>query len=154
VATNQRDGQMAYQQGMAEGTNPHVNYEPSSLGGLKEAPPAGKDHTPFYHAALVREKISRQNNFKQPGETYRNFQDWERDELITNIVNTLAPAKKHIQDKMIEMFNQCDADYGRRVSEGLAKADKKNIQSGPIGSTQSHEAVEQAERVSRDAKPY
>src|SRR5690606_9737359 len=37
VATNQRDGQMAYNQGGVKGFNPHVNYEPTSLGGPQEA---------------------------------------------------------------------------------------------------------------------
>lgn len=154
VATNQRDGQMAYHQDLTEGVNPHVNYEPSSLGGLKEAPKTGKEHTPHYNAALVREKISRENNFQQAGETYRRFEDWERDELITNLVNTLAPARKQIQDKMVELFTQCDADYGRRVKDGLAAAAKENIQKGPIGTTKSHDAVKEAEQVSRESKPY
>jgi catalase len=154
VATNQRDGQMAYRQDLVEGVNAHVNYEPSSLGGLKEAAKAGKDHTPHYNASLVREKISRQNNFKQAGETYRNHEEWEREDLINNLVNTLAPAKKHIQDKMVEMFKQCDADYGRRVEEGLRKAATKNIDKGPIGSTQSHQAVKQAEEISQEGKEY
>jgi catalase len=35
-ATNQRDGQMAYYVDTV-GQNPHVNYEPNSLGGLEEA---------------------------------------------------------------------------------------------------------------------
>src|SRR4051812_4239293 len=118
-ATNQRDGQMTYHVDIAPGTNPHVNYEPSTLGGLKEAKKAGKDHTPQYNAALVREKISRQNNFSQAGKTYQNFEDWERDELISNLVSALSSAEKHIQDKMIELFTQCDEDYGRRVAEGL-----------------------------------
>jgi catalase len=30
VASNQRDGQMAYRVDLAPGQNPHVNYEPSS----------------------------------------------------------------------------------------------------------------------------
>ncbi|WP_256012647.1 catalase [Desertivirga xinjiangensis] len=154
VATNQRDGQMAYHQDLVEGVNPHVNYEPSSLNGLREAERTGKDHTPHYNAALVRQKIDKQNNFGQAGDTYRNMEDWERDELIKNLVNTLAPVKKHIQEKMVELFTQCDADYGRRVSEGLANAAGMDIQKGPIGSTQSHDAVTQAENVSNEAKPY
>src|SRR5205807_2295703 len=49
VATNQRDGQMTYHvDGVEAGENPHVNYEPSTLGGLKEAAPAGLSHTPHY----------------------------------------------------------------------------------------------------------
>jgi catalase len=154
VATNQRDGQMAYRQDLVEGLNPHVNYEPSTLGGLKEAPKAGKDYTPHYNAMLVREKISRQNNFQQAGATYRNFEDWERDDLINNLVNTLAPAAKHIQEKMIELFTQCDEDYGKRVSDGLKKASSSKEDRGPMGSKDTHRAVQQAEKVSREAKPY
>ena len=152
AATNQRDGQMAYRQDLVEGINPHVNYEPSSLGGLKEAPREHKDHTPHYNAALVRERIERQNNFKQAGETYRNFEEWEREELISNLVNTLAPVRKDIQDKMIDLFSQCDQDYGRRVAEGLEMARKS---SADIQESKSdRQAVRQAEDVAKEAKPY
>jgi catalase len=153
VATNQRDGQMTYKVDTVPGVNPHVNYEPSSMNGLKEAPISGPDHEPEYHAKLVRQKIDRKNDFKQAGERFRILEDWERDDLILNLVNTLAPAKKHIQDKMIELFTQCDAEYGRRVAEGLQTV-SGNITKGPIGSTKSGEAVEQAEEVSKEAKPY
>src|SRR3712207_8741233 len=37
VATNQRGGQMSYGVDLGEGQNPHVNYEPSITGGLREA---------------------------------------------------------------------------------------------------------------------
>jgi catalase len=155
VATNQRDGQMAYHQDLVEGVNPHVNYEPSSLGGLKEAPKAGKDYEPLYNARLVRQKIDRTNDFKQAGETYRNFEDWEREDLINNLVNTLANCAQVIQDKMIENFTKADADYGRRVAEGL-KNKKKNIGEvgAPSGATKTEEGVKQAGQVSKEAKPY
>ncbi|SHF02726.1 catalase [Cnuella takakiae] len=153
VATNQRDGQMAYRQDIMPGLNPHVNYEPSSMGGYVEAPRTGPDHEPHYNARKVRQKIDRQNNFGQAGETYRNFEDWERDDLIKNLVNTLAPAAKPIQDKMIELFTQCDADYGRRVAEGLRKMGS-NGQHGPIGSSESGDAVRAAEDQSKESKPY
>lgn len=155
VATNQRDGQMAYHQDIVPGLNPHVNYEPSSLGGLKEAPRTGKEHSPTYSASLVRQKIDRTNDFGQAGETYRNFEDWERDDLINNLVNTLANAHQVIQDKMIENFTKADADYGRRVAEGLARARKNKGEVGaPSGATKTEEGVKQAEEVSREAKPY
>lgn len=153
VATNQRDGQMVYHVDGAPGQNPHVNYEPSSLNGLKEARKTGKDHEPQYHAKLVRQKIDRQNNFKQAGERFHMLEDWEREDLITNLVNTLAPVEKHIQEKMVELFTQCDPEYGRRVKEGLQQA-AKNISPGPIGGTKSEEAVQQAEEVSKESKPY
>jgi catalase len=156
VATNQRDGQMTYRVDTAPGQNPHVNYEPSSLNGLKEAPKPGKDHTPRYEANLVRQKIDRTNDFKQAGERYRMFEDWERDDLITNLVNTLAPVEKHIQDKMIELFTKCDADYGRRVAEGLKKMADSSQTGAPIGAKagEVNKAVKKAEKESHPAKPY
>jgi catalase len=122
VATNQRDGQMAYQVDRGSEQNPHVNYEPSSLGGLKEAAPSGKEHEPVYHAKLVRRKIDRTNDFAQAGDTYRKFEDWERDELIANLVDALNVCHPIIQSKMIEHFTYADEDYGRRVREGLTEA--------------------------------
>jgi catalase len=162
VATNQRGGQMAYKTDFAEGQNIHINYEPSFLGGLKEAPRAGKDYTPQYNARLVRQKIERTNDFKQAGETYRNFEEWEREDLISNLSNTLAACDKRIQDKMIEHFTLADEDYGRRVAEGIKQATEKMMKmknkvegtDGPIGNTTSKEGVEQAKKVSHPAKPY
>ncbi|WP_371860434.1 catalase [Segetibacter aerophilus] len=165
VATNQRDGQMAYHQDLVPGLNPHVNYEPSSLGGLKEATPAGKDHTPSYSASLVRQKIDRTNDFKQAGERYRMHEDWEKDDLISNLSNALAPAAKVIQDKMIELCTKCDPEYGQRVADGIKKVSEMlkkekemskngNGQPAPGSDAQKHEAVKQAENMATEAKPY
>ncbi|GAB2699276.1 catalase KatX [Mucilaginibacter koreensis] len=155
VATNQRDGQMTYHVDVPQGGNPHVNYEPSNLNGLTEAPKAGADHEPQYAPArLIRQSIDRTNNFAQAGERWRLHEDWEKDELIKNLVSTLAPVEKIIQDKMIALFNQCDPEYGRRVAEGLQAANTDHISSGPIGNPHSAEAVKQAEDVAHDAKPY
>jgi len=78
VATNQRDGQMEYKVDLGPARNPHVNYEPSSLGGLSEARQEGKDHEPYYEAKLERRKPDRTNDFKQAGErwTTSNGTSW------------------------------------------------------------------------------
>jgi catalase len=118
--TNQRDGQMAYHvDGVEEGVNPHVNFEPSAMGGVQEAVQEGKLHMPHYDADLVRQKIARINDFKQAGECYRAFKDWEREELIKNLTGTLKTCPKDIQERMISYFTQADADYGRAVAEGI-----------------------------------
>jgi len=120
VATNQRDGQMTYRvDGVEAGENPHVNYEPSSLGGLKEAPKSGKDHTPYIQGPVVRQKISRTNDYQQAGERYRTFEDWERDDLILNLVRELKKCNPDIQERMVAHFTQCDPEYGARVQAGL-----------------------------------
>jgi catalase len=150
VATNQRDGQMAYIVDTAPGQNPHVNYEPSSLGGLKESTKMGPDHTPYVAGNLVRQKIERTNDFKQAGERYRSFEDWERDDLINNLVGALKPAHKVVQDKMIELFTKCDEDYGRRVAEGIRQ---DNTGHATPNETQA-EGVRQAAEESQSAQPY
>jgi catalase len=120
VATNQRDGQMAYHvDGVEAGENPHVNYEPSSRGGLQEAPKAGKDHTPYVQGPVVRQRISRTNDYQQAGERFRTMEAWERDDLINNLVSALKQCNPDIQERMIGHLTKCDENYGRRVAEGL-----------------------------------
>ena len=70
VATNQRDGQMAYGVDLAPGQNPHVNYEPSTLGGLGEAPkPAHAEQGPVVSGRLTRARIERTNDYKPASTT-------------------------------------------------------------------------------------
>lgn len=153
VATNQRDGQMTFCVDTAPGQSLHVNYEPSSLNGLKDSASPGPDHTPSYTAKLVRQTIDRTNNFGQAGDRYRQHEDWERDELISNMTGALADAEKVIQDKMIELCTNCDADWGRRLAEGLRHAASQH--SGTqANEAQALEAVTEAEEMAHDARPY
>lgn len=155
VATNQEGGQMLYH---VDRTNPHINYEPSTIGGLREVVQEEKDHEPYVAGNVVRQKIDRTNDFKQAGERYRMFEDWERDDLIENLVNALHVCRKEIQDKMIEMLTKCDPDYGRRVREGLEQAGSKDSgklgTGGPIGTENAGAAVKEAERKGHQADPY
>lgn len=48
--------------------------------------------------------------------------DFERDHLVNNIVGHLKNAKKSIQARQISLFAKADAEWGRRVEEGIAKA--------------------------------
>ncbi len=122
VATNQRDGQMTYRvDGVEAGENPHVNYEPSSRGGLREAPKEGADHTPYVSGHIVRQKISRTNDYQQAGERYRTMPDWERDDLVNNLVGALKECNEDIQERMVGHLTQCD--------EGLRQARRRR--SGP-----------------------
>jgi len=156
VATNQRGGQMEYKVDKGKKQNPHVNYEPSIIGGLKEAHQVGKDHTPYVEGEVKREAIDRENNFKQAGETFRRFSDFEKQDLITNLVNTLKPCREEIQKQMISNFKQADEEYGKRVEDGLKMAVKDENEShrNPIGSTDSESAIKQAEEESHPSDPY
>lgn len=163
VATNQEGGTMRYENDKAPGQNLHVNYEPSSLGGLEEAEQLGKEHQPYVEGNLVRESIDRDDNTKQAGETYRNFEKWEQDELISNLVNDLSTCAQVIQDKMIALAEDADEEYGRRLREGLAEAASKKEKVGmeetaeemhPLGAKDADQAVQEAIDKGKDAEPY
>jgi len=120
VATNQHGGQMDFVDGDKGSENPHINYEPSSIDGLKEAPKSGKDYTPHVEGQVMRKKISRTNDYQQAGDRYRSFEEWERDDLILNLVTQLKKCNPDIQERMIGHFTQADPEYGERVRSGLA----------------------------------
>jgi catalase len=146
VASNQEAGQMDFRTEFGKGQNPHVNYEPSLIGGLKEAKNPGKEHEPYVEGNVKREKISRENNFGQAGETYRRLNDWERHELISNLSDALANCRKEIQDRMIDMLTQCDEDYGKRIAEAINMAGKE--------ANKMDEAVDQAKQMGHPSDPY
>lgn len=169
VRTNQRRGQMATPD-LNEASDPHINYEPSMLGGYEEGsenihPP----HRPTYHAAAMSAPIDRPNNYGQAGHTYRSFEDWERDELIKNLSEALALCDRKIQDAMIHHFSQADEEYGRRVKEGIEKT-MKAIQETEMenkvpgrdagqskygqGSLAANEATTDAVKKSHETDPY
>lgn len=154
VATNQSGGQMQYKVDRAPGQNPHINYEPSILGGLKEQEQAGKEYTPYIEGHLVRESIDRTNDTKQAGETYRKFEDWEKDELINNLVGDLSRCDVRIQQKMIALAESADEEYGRRLREGLAKAGHSPSRQSPLGNQESSKAIEMAVEFSHESSPY
>jgi len=162
VATNQEGGQLRFYNDKAPGQNLHINYEPSSMGGLKEAKQAGKEHTPHVEGNLVRESIDRNDNTKQAGDTYREFEDWEKDELINNLVGDLAICPKDIQEKMIALAEQADEEYGRRLKDGLAKKgngrNTMKMEIGeemrPLGVKEAHKAVKKAVEEGHEADRY
>ncbi|ACL60095.1 catalase [Methylobacterium nodulans] len=119
VYSNQRDGQMTY---TVDGTGPnkHINYEPSTLAeGLREAPKLAKDYHQPVTGNLGRYQTSRtEDDYTQAGERYRTFEDWEREDLIANLVADMKECPEPIQLRMVWHFWHADEDYGRRVAEG------------------------------------
>lgn len=153
VGSNQHGGQMSYQTEYTKGNNPHVNYEPSSLGGFKEAKQPGKDHEPHYNASLKRERIDRENNYGQTGDTYRSFEEWEKEELINNLTEALKVCKPHIQEQMIAHFSKADVEYGKRLAESLEKA-KTQISKDHTSTADADKAVDDAQHKGHEADPY
>jgi catalase len=119
VATNQRDGFMAYNVDNG-GENPHVNYEPSTQGGLREAPKPKKDYHQWVEGHLGRYQTTKTAaDYQQAGERYRTFEEWEREDLINNITGDLKQCPENIQLRMIWHFWHCDPDYGQRLADGV-----------------------------------
>jgi catalase len=121
-ATNQRDGQMAYYVDDA-GQNPSVNYEPSIIGGLEEAPKPGHvEQGPQIEGRLTRARLPRTNDYKQAGERYQLSEQWETDDLVANLVDALSQCDRPIQERMVWHWYMCDDELGQRVGDGIGVA--------------------------------
>jgi catalase len=122
VHTNQRDGAMAYHVDDS-GTNPHVNYEPSLRAGLAEAAkPAHEEQGPEIAGRLTRKRLERTNDYTQAGQRYLLMQQWERDDLVANLVDQLSQCDRAIQERMVWHFLLVEDDLGTRVGDGLGIA--------------------------------
>lgn len=119
VRTNQRDGFMAYDQGNSA-ESPHVNYEPSILGGPREAPAPGHDEQgPVINGRLTRERLPRTNDYTQAGQRYLLMEPWERDDLVVNFTDALRQCPRPIQERMVWHFLMVENDLGLRVGDGI-----------------------------------
>lgn len=100
------------------GENPHVNYEPSIAGGLREAQyPAHDEQRPEIFGRLTRKRIPRTNNYAQAGQRYLLME--ERDDLVANFVELIGQAARPVQERMLWHFYLVEDDFGRRVGDGL-----------------------------------
>lgn len=119
VRTNQRDGGMTYVVDPGNG-NPHVNYEPTTLGGPQEAPrPAHAEQGPEIDGRLTRARIERTNDYVQAGQRYLLSERWEQDDLVANWIANLSQCDRHIQERMLWHLFMAEDELGHRVGEGL-----------------------------------
>jgi catalase len=119
VATNQRDGQMTYFVD-GGGENPHVNYEPSTMGGPREAPGLRNEQVgPVVSGRLVRQRLPRTNDYLQAGQRFLLMEEWEQDDLVANFVENIGAATAEVQKRMVWHLYMCEEELGRRVGDGL-----------------------------------
>lgn len=113
---NQVDGPMQYEI-YDKGT---VNYEPNTLanGIPHEAPPVPDDQK-YPIGPVVRKKIPLTNDFEQAGQRYLSLSKIDQDHLVDNIVDSLGHAEKTIQKRMVDNLSKANAEYGKRVEDGL-----------------------------------
>ncbi len=117
--TNQQGGQMSYGRDDV-GENPHVNYEPSITGGLREGQyPTHDEQGPVVQGRLTRKRIPRTEDYRQAGERYQLSEQWEKDDLVRNLVDALSQCDRPIQERMVWHLLLCEDELGLRVGEGI-----------------------------------
>jgi catalase len=117
--TNLRDGAMAYAVDDG-GDNPHINYEPSLRAGLAQAPARGPvEQGPAVNARLTQARLPRTDDYTQAGQRYLLMQQWERDDLVANLVTMLSDCDRAIQERMVWHFLLVEDELGIRVGDGL-----------------------------------
>jgi len=85
----------------------------------------GPDHAgpaqvgPELHGRLTRERIPRTNDYMQAGERYQLSEQWERDDLVANLVDALTQCDRHIQERMLWHLYMVEDELGARVGEGI-----------------------------------
>ncbi|MFI6583128.1 catalase [Embleya sp. NPDC050493] len=119
VRTNQRDGMMTYHVDGGQ-ENPHINFEPSIHGGLREAEyPTTDEQGPTITGRVTRRRIPRTNDYKQAGQRFLMLEQWERDDLVLNLSTQLAQCERDVQERMVWHFLLVEDELGRRVGEAL-----------------------------------
>ncbi|MFI9436151.1 MULTISPECIES: catalase [Streptosporangium] len=150
VRTNQRDGQMTFYVD-TEGESPHINYEPSLLGGLSEGHyPTHDEQGPVISGRLTRKRLPRTNDYAQAGQRYLLMEQWERDDLVLNLVTLLSQAERPVQERMVWHFLMVEDELGLRVGEGLGIGPGDVAHLEPLTSQELDE--EERERLSKLGK--
>ena len=117
VMHSMRDGQQA----SAEGYGARPNYWPNSVNGAAMPEPAFADPAWNLGSAIVDRYDSTvdHDDFTQPGNLYRMFDDAHRDRLTRRIAGVLGQARREVQLRQLCHFFRADEDYGTRVAAHL-----------------------------------
>jgi catalase len=112
-----RDGHLA----TAETYGSAPNYWPNSREGAPLPDEQFKDPAWELGKTIVDRFDSTvdHDDFTQPGNLYRLFDEGERDRLTTRIAGVLGQARPEVQMRQLCHFFRADPDYGRRVAEKL-----------------------------------
>lgn len=112
-----RDGAHA----TAESYGSAPNYWPNSLEGTPQEKPESKDPAWELGQTVVDRFDSTvdHDDYTQPGNLYRMFDEGQRERLASAISGALSQARREVQERQLRHFHAADPDYGRRVAEKL-----------------------------------
>ncbi|TVQ32169.1 MAG: catalase [Phycisphaeraceae bacterium] len=97
------------------------NYWPNSREGAPEPDEKFKDPAWELGQTIVDRFDSTEDHddYTQPGNLFRLFDDGQRDRLATRIAGVLGQAREEVQMRQLCHFFRADEEYGRRVAEKL-----------------------------------
>ncbi len=112
-----RDGAQA--SGKQYGAMP--NYWPNSVEGTPKPDPQFADPAWALGETIVDRFDSTvdHDDYTQPGNLFRLFDDGQRDRLAKRIAGALGQARKEVQMRQLSHFFRADEEYGRRVADYL-----------------------------------
>lgn len=97
-----------------------MNYEPNTRGG-PVADPKYKKAPVKVSETGGRYKYAHPNSDFEQIKTFYNkvLDETERDNLTTNIVNSMGNTRKEVKLRAVEIYKKIDPDYGNRVEAKL-----------------------------------
>jgi len=112
-----RDGAQAN----AKGYGAMPNYWPNSVEGTPKPDPKFADPAWTLGETIVDRFDSTvdHDDYTQPGNLFRLFDDGQRDRLAKRIAGVLGQCRKEVQMRQLCHFFRADEEYGRRVADYL-----------------------------------
>ena len=68
---------------------------------------------------LTLAQLPRTNDYLQAAQRYVLSEQWEKDELVANLVDALTQCRREIQERMLWHLFMVEDELGRRVGEGI-----------------------------------
>ena len=111
------------------------NYEPNSFDGPVQTNEEHYKGLPATGVSGHYPQVPREvDDFKQAGDLYRLQPKDAQQRLVDNIAGSLAQvSREDIIERSVGHFTKADAEFGRRIAEGIAARRK-----APAGTAQGH----------------
>lgn len=119
--TMHRDGTMRFDGNNGAGPN----YEPNSFGGPYDAPELKEPPLRIDGDADRYNHRDGNDDYTQPGDLFRLFDDGEKDRLFSNIAAAMGGVPENIVQRQLNHFYKADPDYALGVAKKLGLEFKK-----------------------------